>query len=177
MTDSLRTDPRAVRAKRRAKFPLVRMRRPGAGRHHPASASDIRDALRAFGEDIYYGVAAVELIPAPRSGDGLPLGSLIAPGQIVLYDQARSPWRLGLQLAAKERARLRSAGASVDDDGVVRWPEGTLRRFMLGHVLAHELGHHVLQHERRLRGEKAARTRDHEARAELIAVRLRARLP
>ena len=32
-------------------------------------------------------------------------------------------------------------------------------------------------HERRLRGEKAARTRDHEARAELIAARLRARLP
>jgi Zn-dependent peptidase ImmA (M78 family) len=44
---------------------------------------------------------------------------------------------------------------------------------MLGHVLAHELGHHVLQHERRLRGERAARTREHEARAEVVATRLR----
>jgi hypothetical protein len=31
----------------------------------------------------------------------------------------------------------------------------------------------VLQHERRLRGERGARTRDHEARAEAIASRLR----
>jgi len=44
---------------------------------------------------------------------------------------------------------------------------------MLGHVLAHEVGHHVLQHERRLRGRRGARTRDHEARAEAVAARLR----
>ena len=44
---------------------------------------------------------------------------------------------------------------------------------MLGYVLTHELGHHILQHERRLRNERAARTRDHEARAEAIAANLR----
>jgi predicted Zn-dependent protease len=47
---------------------------------------------------------------------------------------------------------------------------------MLGHVLAHELGHHVLQHERRRRGERAARTVEHGARAEAIADELRGRL-
>jgi hypothetical protein len=47
---------------------------------------------------------------------------------------------------------------------------------MLHHALTHELGHHILQHERRLRGKRAARTRDHEARAESIAAHLRARL-
>ena len=75
------------------------------------------------------------------------------------------------------RARLRIAGAIVDTEGVVVWPGDSLRRFMLGYVLAHELGHHALQHERRLLGARGARTRDHEARADAIAKRLRALLP
>ena len=75
------------------------------------------------------------------------------------------------------RTRLRVAGATVDTEGVVMWPGDTLRRFMLGYVLTHELGHHVLQHERRLRSARGARTRDHEARADAIAKRLRALLP
>jgi hypothetical protein len=154
----------------------VRARRPGRGRHHPASASDVRGALTIFGEEIYYGVESVELVPAPSETDRLPLGRLVGPGRILLYDQAPSPWRLGVALAPLERARLIEAGAEVDEDGVVAWPGDTLRRFMLGYVLAHELGHHVLQHERRLRGERATRTREHEARAESIAARLRALL-
>jgi hypothetical protein len=101
---------------------------------------------------------------------------LIGPGRIVLYDQPLSPWRLGFDLSAEERAHLRAAGAATDRDGIVTWPGASLRRFMLAYVLAHEVGHHILQHERRLRGETAARTREHEARAEVIARRLRARL-
>jgi len=155
----------------------VRARRPAAGRHHPASAADVRDALRIFGDEIYYGVKIVELLPAPTTSGRLPFGRLIAPGHIVLYDQARPPWRLGTPLTADRRALLRMAGATVDAEGVVSWPGNSLRRFMLGHVLAHELGHHVLQHERRLRGARAARTREHEARADAIARRLRALLP
>jgi hypothetical protein len=155
----------------------VRTRRPATGRHHPASAADVREALKVFGDEIYYGVRIVELLPAPSTGGRLPLGRLIAPGHIVLYDQARSPWRLGAPLTADRRARLRIAGASVDAAGVVSWPGDSLKRFMLGYVLAHELGHHVLQHERRRRGARAARTRDHEARADAIAEQLRALLP
>jgi hypothetical protein len=158
-------------------FPAVRARRPAAGRHHPASAADVRAALRLFGDEFYYGLSVVELMPTPAARDRLPLGRLIGPGHIVLYDQARSPWRLGRRLTEDRRAHLRSAGATVDTDGVVVWPGDTMRRFMLGYVLAHELGHHVLQHERRLRGARGARTRDHEARADAIAKRLRALLP
>jgi hypothetical protein len=121
-------------------------------------------------------VDKVELVPAPPSGNRLPLGRLAAPGRILLFDQPRPPWRLGYLLTARERARLLQAGAAIAEDGVVHWPDDTLQRFMLGYVLAHELGHHVLQHDRRLRGERRARTRDHESRAEAIAVRLRALL-
>jgi len=176
VTKSLRTDPRRIRAIRRATFPVVRMRSPRAGRYHPASAAEVREALRRFGEDSYYGLKAVELIPAPNVSDRLPLGQLIEPGRIVLYDQPMPPWRLGFDLSSDERSRLGAAGATTDGAGTVAWPGLTLRRFMLAYVLAHELGHHMLQHERRLRGEAAARTRDHEARAEAIARRLRARL-
>jgi hypothetical protein len=99
---SVRSDPRRLRAARRAAFPAVRTRRPAPGRHHPATAADVRAALAAFGAEAYYGVRLLELVPATPGED--------------------------------------------------------------------------LQHERRLRGERAARTRDHEARAEAIAAGLRQRL-
>ena len=152
---------------------MVRARRPSPGRHHPASAADIRDALEAFGEEAYYGLKSVELVPAPPAGGRLLFGELVGPGQIRLYDQPPPPWRLPYALSEHERAELQKAGADLSEDGVVSWPADSLRRFMLGHVLAHELGHHLLQHERRLRGERAARTREHEARADVVATRLR----
>ena len=174
MTDSLRSDPRRIRAARRATLPNVRARSPRAGRYYLASAADVRAALRDFGVSSYYGLELVELVPAPASGKRLPFGRLIGPGQIVLYDQPPSPWRLGSRLTPTESARLAAGGADLSEPGVVRWPEDTLRRFMLYHVLAHELGHHVLQHERRMGHRRAARTGEHEARADALAARLRA---
>jgi hypothetical protein len=146
------------------------------GRHHPAAAADVRAALTAFGAPACYGLRLVELVPAPAMPGRLALGRLAAPGHVQLYDQPLSPWRLGAGVAESERGWLASAGADTTTQGVVTWPGDSLRRFMLGYVLAHEVGHHVLQHERRLRRERAARTRDHEARAEVIAVDLRRRL-
>jgi len=136
----------------------------------------VRNALRAFGEDIYYGLVSVELVGAPLMSKELPLGRLIGPGRIVLYDQARPPWRLGFELPADERARLIAGGARSDTEGIVSWPGDSLRRFMLGYVLAHELGHHLLQHNRRLRAERGARTIAHESYADAIATKLRALL-
>lgn len=176
MSDSLRSDPRAVRAQRRATFPVVRARRPSPGRHHPASAQDVRRVLEALGEEAYYGLDLVELVPAPADSGQLPLGALVGAGHLVLYDQPRSPWRLGVRLTAHVRARLVEAGAEIDDVGLITWPEDTLKAFMLRHVLTHEVGHHILQHERRRTTTRAARTCDHEIRAEAIAERLRQRL-
>jgi hypothetical protein len=175
VADSLRSQPRSVRAARRARFPVVRERPPAHGRHHPASAADVRAALRCFGEQAWYGVRLVELRPAP-AGRRVALGRLTAPGEIVLYDQPYPPWRLGAPLTDADAELLRRGGADLALPGVVDWPGDTLRDFMLGRVLAHELGHHMLQHERRLRGERAARTREHELRADAIAAALRARL-
>lgn len=152
---------------------MVRARRPGPGRHHPASAADVREALATFGEEAYYGLESVELVPAPAAGGRLVFGELVGPGQIRLYDQPVPPWLLPYALAENEQQELNRAGADLSEDGVVSWPGDSLRRFMLAHVLTHELGHHVLQHERRLRGERGARTREHEARAEVVAARLR----
>jgi hypothetical protein len=113
-------------------------------------------------------------MPVPEGEHALLLGRLFPPGRIELYDQPRSPWRLGGALSRGDRNRIEEAGGLVDGD-VVAWPDGTLKVFMLN-VLAHEVGHHVLQHERRLQGGRGARTRDHEAQAEMIAARLRKRL-
>lgn len=173
---SVRSEPREVRAARRAVLPRVRARSPSRGRHHPAGVGDVRAALERFGLSAYYGVTLVELVPARHSDDGFVLGRLVGPGHIALYDQPRSPWRLGVALSGGDLARLAAAGADVATPGVIVWPDDTLRRFMLGHVLAHELGHHVVQHERRLRAERAARTSEHELRAESIAAELRGRL-
>jgi hypothetical protein len=173
---SFRSEPRRVRAVRRASFPAVRMRRPGPGRHHPADAAEVRAALAAYGEAAYYGVRLVELVPAMPGRPGLLFGRLAGPGHVVLYDQARPPWRLGGFLAGPDADWLASAGADVAEPGLVDWPGDSLRRFMTGHVLVHELGHHLLQHERRLCGAAGARTSDHEALAELAAGRLRDRL-
>src|SRR5262249_34025821 len=152
---------------------VVRGRCPSPGRHHPASAAEVRDALATFGEEAYYGLESVELVPAPHTGGRLVFGELVVPGQIRLYDQPIEPWRLPATLPKHEQTEVREAGADLSEDGIVSWPADSLKRFMLGHVLTHELGHHVLQHERRLRGERAARTREHEARAEAVGKRLR----
>jgi len=175
VSGSVRSDPRWAQAARRAAFPSVRARAVSRGRWHPASAQDVREALRAFGPEAYYGLRLVELMPARASDAALVLGRLAGEGMIELYEQRPSPWRLGHALSDVERDRLTAFGADVTIPGVVVWPPGALRRFMLVHVLAHELGHHVVQHERRLRGERAMRTREHEARAEEIAATLRER--
>lgn len=152
---------------------MVRARRASPRRHHPASTADVRQALATFGVEVYYGLESVELVPAPAADGRLLFGALVGPGRVRLYDQPVPPWRLPDTLPKDELVRLEGAGAHVGEDGVVSWPGDALKRFMLGHVLAHEIGHHVVQHERRLRGKRGARTRDHEARAEAVAARLR----
>ncbi len=96
------------------------------------------------------------------------------PGTIILYAQSAFPWRIAAATPPADLDRLRMAGALVEHDGacgtvLIHWPPGTLRCFMLGHVLPHELAHHQLHLRRHLFKERVARTGDHEAFARVCA--------
>ena len=185
MSSSLRTQPRRLRAPRRMREPFVprvQVGRPPAGFFHPAARADVLYLLRLAGAECTYGLRAVRLSVAPRTDAGKFLfGRLIVPGVIVLYAQPTPPWVLSGRLPASEQDRLGQAGAEITAAGgglqtIVAWPGDTLRRFMLLDVLLHELGHHVLQHERRAPSRRIVRTSDHEAFADQFARRWRERL-
>ena len=206
MSDTLHTQPRRLRAPRRMRAPFeprrhgdvrvadedgapvlpvlprVHASRPPVGFFHPATRADVVDLLRRAGEECTYGLRAVRLsVPARAEDGGLLFGRLIVPGVIVLYAQPTPPWGLPGQLSADEQERLRRAGAEIlitggSTQSIIAWPEDTLRRFMLFDVLLHEVGHHVLQHERRAPTGRIVRTRDHEAFADRFARRWRERL-
>jgi hypothetical protein len=165
--------------------PRVQAGRPPTGFFHPATRADVLGLLRRAGAECTYGLRAVRLSVAPRTPrtgtGGLLFGRLIVPGVIVLYAQPAPPWVLPGLLPAGERDRLGRAGAGIAQAGggtqtIVAWPGDTLRRFMLLDVLLHELGHHVLQHERRAPAGRIVRTSDHEAFADRFARRWRERL-
>lgn len=138
-------------------------------------AADVEHLLRRLGPSSWYGLRSVELVCAPGR---LELGRYTPVGRIQLFDLPLSPWRI--PLARETTDRLVRAGAVLVVDprwGVeIRWPGDTLRRFVLFDVLLHELGHHRLQHHYGKRLARIARTRDHEAFAELTAERARRQL-
>jgi hypothetical protein len=184
MSSSLRTQPRRLRAPRRMRepyVPRVQVGRPPTSFFHPATRVDVLGLLRLAGAEHTYGLRAVRLSVAPRTNcEGFLFGRLIVPGVIVLYAQPVPPWVLPGRLPADEQDRLCQAGAEITSAGggtqtIIAWPGDTLRRFMLLDVLLHELGHHVLQHERRAPSRRIVRTSDHEAFADQFARRWRER--
>ncbi len=161
----------------------ITVRRPRPGYHHPLGRADIARLFEQLGPDARYGLKLIELARSPDTANpGLPLlGSLEAPGRIILYEQPAPPWRLSGTLSKVEWDRLERAGAvlSVCDDGettIAEWPGDTLSRFMLLDVLLHELGHHFLQHNKGKRNPRIARTKDHESYAEGFAKRFAERI-
>lgn len=178
MARSRRTDPRRIRAARRAKPPRLIERRPRPGFVHPARKADLLAVLGFFGAEVTYGLRSVELVPG--SGDGLSLGRLHVPGRVLLFDQRPSPWRLLGRLVEADAVRIVRAGGRVRpraDWTEVLWPGASLRLFMLFEVLMHEVGHHLLQQHTGKRTARVARTREHEAFAERFARRCREAYP
>jgi len=161
--------------------PRITVCRPRSEFFHPAGRAEIRRMLEFLGPEAIYGIKQIELAHTPGMPEtGIPpLGRLIVPGRIVIYEQPCPPWQLPGVLSEKDTRRLELAGAvlEVAPSGVstiVQWPEATLRDFMLFEVLAHEIGHHLLQHHKGKRTVRIARTRDHEAFAQRFAEQCRA---
>jgi len=163
-----------------APLPRVIVKRPRSGYVHPASKAEIVDMLRFFGEECTYGLRSIELLQSGlrHHSDEVRFGTLLVPGRIVLYEQPPSPWVLPGRLSEKAQEKVCRAGASLESmsepsQTIVSWPADTLRDFMLFDVLMHEIGHHLLQHDKGKRRKRVARTSDHEALAERFAARCR----
>ena len=150
------------------------------GFHHPVNRAQVLAILKAVGPVACYGLRTIEFARQPRGAkSNVPVfGRYKVPGRIILFEQPLSPWRLPGLLEGDNISRFERAGALIkplvgSQATLVEWPEGTLPRFMLEEVLLHELGHHVLQHEKGKRLVRIARTQDHEAFAARFAMRQR----
>ena len=148
----------------------IRVQNPRPGFLHPVDRVSIRRVLEFIGPEAVYGVRRIELAHSPGVvPSGLPpLGRLVVPGIILLYEQPVPPWHLLGRLSAMETSRLVASGAVVESAAegtttTVHWSESALRDFMLFEVLVHEIGHHLLQHHAGKRMARIARTHDHEA--------------
>jgi len=179
MTRSLRTDPPAMRAARRAGEACgIHVMQARAGFVHPAARRDIEELLEFFGPPATYGLRSVELRHAVDPGGtcgGIPVARLHVPGRVVLYEQPRPPWVLR-GLSARALERLQRAGAVLDVAAAatrVQWPDQTLRDFVLFDGLMHEIGHHLVQHHRGKRSLRVMRTADHERCAEAFSAACR----
>lgn len=221
MSRSKHTDPRAIRAERRLRWPrdgrgtgdlsrrnrIGRMlkelgiayefgnserhdelikpriidRPPKPGFCNPVSKDEIIQLLNFVGPEAMYGLQRIEYVQAPPlEATVFPLlGRLKAPGCILLYQLPIPPWRLAGTISAIDAHPCQRAGAIIKTHHeiqvtVIDWPGNTLRDFVLLDVLLHEIGHHILQHNKGKRTKRIARTRDHEAFAKKFVEHCRA---
>jgi hypothetical protein len=186
MSRSKRTDPKSIRAARRlaatARPVRIVEQPPRPGHFHPAGAKHVGNFLGQLGPLANYGLKEIILARCPVANRRrVSFGRYEAPGRVILYEQPSGPWNLEGELDREIRAAFAGAGARIEFDHVcavtiVTWPAAALRAFMLETILLHELGHHILQQHKAKRPAPAARTRDHEAFAELFVQREQRRI-
>ena len=141
------------------------------------------ELLRRLGPEVCYGLRGIDLVQSgvPSGHIDLRFGNLRVPGRIFLFEQPQTPWQLPGRLPSVMQERLLEYGAQIEGAGdgaptLVHWPGDTMREFVLFAVLAHELGHHLLQHHKGKRLPRVVRSAEHEAWAEAFAARCRADL-
>ncbi len=172
-TDALRLSGRSeIGTSAIKKEVLIVVQRPLPGEHHPLPRQEIRAFAHQLGPQAIYGLKTIRL--CRRSAlhlDRLILGEYCVPNEVRLYSVPQSPWHLPFLLPEDAQQTMRRYGAQIANDplrnrSTVTWADADLKQFYVCEVLAHEIGHHLLQHNRGKRPVTICRRRDHERWAE-----------
>ncbi|HLK56515.1 MAG TPA: hypothetical protein VKU00_08125, partial [Chthonomonadaceae bacterium] len=112
---------------------------------------------------------------------GIVFGEYLPSGEIHLYAVPSHTWVLPYLLHDADLAAFARYGCRWELDvtrerTTLAWKPTGLRDFYLYAVLAHELGHHLLQYHKGKRQTALCRRSDHEKRADLHSHRVQVRL-
>jgi hypothetical protein len=153
-----------------------------AGWVYPCSLEDISERLSRLPEQDLAGLWSVGLVPSTRKDCGAN-GRYCYTGERPEINLFSYPDSLRFKLMAHTRlgeihrclAVERQYGMGIEAIGtryVCVWSPEDLRRFMVEHVLLHEVGHHIYHRDRRLQEYRYnPRTTESEQFAEAYAVR------
>jgi hypothetical protein len=152
-----------------------------AGWVYPCSLEDISERLSRLPEQDVAGLWSVGLVPSTRKDCGANgryfFGERPTIHLLSYLDTLRVKQLPNTKPGHIERGFVieRQYGMGIEAIGtryVCVWSPEDLRRFMVEHVLLHEVGHHIYHRDRRLQGYRYnPRTTESEQFAEAYAVR------
>ncbi len=144
----------------------------------PLHPREIRAFLHCLGPSAIYGLRMIRLRQeCLLNSSGIVFAEYVVPGEICLYAVPASPWQFAFVPSRSDCEAFTRHGANVHVDEsrrqtTVYWTPTDLKSYLLYEVLAHEIGHHVLQHNKGKRQAQIRRRFDHEACADLYSRRL-----
>ena len=157
----------------------IKVQKPLPGMLHGVSCRQIHDFLDRLGPAARYGLKSIQCRQesAIRT-EGIVFAEYIIGGELRLYSLPVSPWLLPFLLHAADRDVFQRYGAQIAEDEerertIVRWSAPGLTKYCLLEVLAHEIGHHLLQYHHGKRPAPICRRADHEKRADLQSRRVK----
>lgn len=145
----------------------------------PLHPQEIRAFLHCLGPSAVYGLRVIRLRQeCLLNSSGIVFAEYVVPDEIHLYAVPASPWQFRFVPSRSDCEAFTRHGASVHIDKsrgqtTVYWTPNGLKSYLLYEVLAHEIGHHVLQHNTGKRQAQIRRRYDHEACADLYSRRIR----
>ena len=125
-----------------------------------------------------YGLRAIRLRQeCLLNSSGIVFAEYVVPGEICLYAVPATPWQFPFVPSRSDLEAFAQHGANVHidelrDQATICWTPNGLKSYLLYEVLAHEIGHHILQHNKGKRQAQIRRRFDHEACADLYSRRL-----
>ena len=160
----------------------IRAQKPLPGTLHPLNPRDIRGLIEALGPASLYGIPCIRLRrECGVTPQGIVFGEYLLSGEIHLYAVPSLTWKLPYLLQDSNLAAFVRHGCHCEVEEEIErttliWSLSGLRTYYLYEVLAHELGHHLLQYHKGKRSATLCRRADHEKWADLHSSRVQARL-